>query len=99
MKLKILVNAMTVAGLLSTSLVAAPAMAQVTAKEATTHTKANNDALYGQRRFLIKPILATPIKALLLRCHRMLLRVKRAMLSGTRSSTRLSKKGKKRRIR
>ena len=38
MKLKILVNAMTVAGLLSTSLVAAPAMAQSTAKEATTHT-------------------------------------------------------------
>ncbi|EOL8877090.1 alkyl/aryl-sulfatase [Enterobacter mori] len=54
MKLKILVNAMTVAGLVSTSLVAAPAMAQVTAKEATTHTKANNDALYGQLPFFDK---------------------------------------------
>ncbi len=54
MKLKILVNAMTVAGLLSTSLVATPAMAQSTAKEATTHTKANNDALYGQLPFFDK---------------------------------------------
>lgn len=99
MKLKTLINAMAVAGLVSTSLVAVPAMAQTTAKEATTHTKANNDALYGQLPFLIKPISATPIKALLLRCHRMLLRVKRAMLSGTRSNTLLSKKGKKRRIR
>ncbi len=54
MKLKTLVNAMTVAGLVSTSLVAAPAMAQSTAKEATTHTKANNDALYGQLPFFDK---------------------------------------------
>ena len=54
MKLKILVNAMTVAGLLSTSLVAASAMAQSTAKEATTHTKAKNDVLYGQLPFFDK---------------------------------------------
>lgn len=54
MKLKTLINAMAVAGLVSTSLVAVPAMAQTTAKEATTHTKANNDALYGQLPFFNK---------------------------------------------
>jgi len=54
MKLNTLVSAMTVAGLLSTSLVAFPVMAQEVAKEATDHTKAANNALYGKLPFFDK---------------------------------------------
>ena len=50
MKLKLIVSAMTVAGLLSTS----PAMAQDVAKEATASTKAANEALYGKLPFFDK---------------------------------------------
>ncbi|RSK66470.1 MBL fold metallo-hydrolase [Enterobacter huaxiensis] len=54
MKLNTLVSAMTVAGLLSTSVVVFPAMAQEMAKEATASTKNSNEALYGQLPFFDK---------------------------------------------
>lgn len=54
MKLKTLVSGMVVAGLLSASLATLPVLAKKEAKEATAHTKANNDALYGQLPFFDK---------------------------------------------